>query len=147
MAIAIFQKDHSAFVKVFATQELANEYGYTNEDIYKSVTISDSEFNDIRLYVRTPESIDSDNNISWMTLTITPALTEQDFKDHIKRLLSQLRTVNTHHPNHSQTNMFNDYIDYLEGIDTSSITWPLAKNVENYVSDQGQTFFHPHEIP
>jgi hypothetical protein len=150
MAIAIFIKNTNnpiTFHKVFATQALVNEYGYGNTELYDQVTITDTEFNSIRSNTKVPESKDSSDNITWRTNTITPSLTEAQFKEEIQERIQSLKQVNEKHPSHSQTSVFNTYINYLEGIDTSSITFPTSKLIENYVSDQSQTFIHLNEIP
>jgi len=97
MAIALFRKDTTApvtFFRVFATQSLVTEYGYTNTNIYKSVTITDAEFNDIRTNVRVPESVDSDDNITWQTDEDTPSWSKEAFEYNLKQTIAALKHVN-----------------------------------------------------
>lgn len=150
MAIALFRKDTTSpvtFFRVFATQSLVSEYGYTNTNIYKSVTITDAEFNDIRTNVRVPESVDSDDNITWQTDEDTPSWSKEAFEYNLKQTIAALKHVNENRNGHSQQTVFTNYINFLQSIDTSSITWPYAKDLEKHASDAGETFIHVSEIP
>ena len=148
MAIAIFHKIDNSFHKAFDTQALVDEYGYNNTELFVSQSISDDEWNKIKNGTHTPNEINTETSIvDWVEYNVIPK-TEDQFKIEVSAIIGKLEKLeNNSRKGHSQETKFFNYKKALELIDYSSITFPLASTLEQYMNSQGHAVVCTHEIP
>jgi len=167
MAYLIFSKNTNFLYQIAADQTFmdANK-GFHNEHV-DLVEISESDFNNLKFQVTSFASRDG-NTITWDT--INPAV---KFNKHVS-LQSEIDWLigccdnwlnNESNVSKPMNSSVSDYRNFLKGLDISTIITepsadatydaatnsysdgtPLSKSLIKYVSDQGQTAYHPLEL-
>jgi len=100
------------------------------------VTISEDDFNSIRLYEKSFVSSDGstvvleDHNVSFAN--------QAELDKEIERKIDYFKSRKDHKSSGFKTRMDN-MITALSDIDTSSISYPLNKSIEKYLDEQGTT--------
>ena len=100
-----------------------------NPDFFVKVA-TDEEFNKIRLETHSV-SLDGENFI---------------FIEDGNNLLVFFRKKLEYDPDHPRADDINSYISTLENFDTSTITFPLDKNWQEYCQENSITFISPLQI-
>tara|TARA_R110000803_G_scaffold203230_1_gene268685 strand:- start:43 stop:480 length:438 start_codon:yes stop_codon:yes gene_type:complete len=114
---------------------------------YTTIDISDADFLKVKQNI-------VDVNISSGSATFTDidnysdtAIAEEDVKDHHKNLIEYIRQFLKNNPSNPFYTPCQNYCNYLETLDYSSITFPLNKTWEQYCEDNSIAYFHPLQIP
>jgi len=113
---------------------------------YTTIDISDANFLKIK-----QELVDI--NISNGSATFTDRdfsdlnLTEEELLSYHKDIVSYFKNFLTHNSSNAFYTPCQNYCNYLEALDYSSITFPLNKTWENYCEDNSITYLHPLQIP
>jgi hypothetical protein len=115
-------------------------------NFYDIITISDSEFNNIRI-----------NNATVVVNGTSATVTENseklrfDDKEELDRYLETVKfvaksflDVNVGHPKYSEVA---DYLSYLNNLDTSALSYPMLSSWEEYCNTNSITFLSTLQIP
>tara|TARA_R110000824_G_scaffold126291_1_gene285831 strand:+ start:284 stop:715 length:432 start_codon:yes stop_codon:yes gene_type:complete len=143
MAKALFDKNINGLYKV-CTNDNINNYN-TDLGMYNVVDISDDNFASITKELKT---ITYDGTTVSYADAVPNFSTEASLKVVISNRVFQItdfcRECNQSNP------LYNGILAYkeaLEGIDTSSISYPLEKSLEQYCEENSITYYHPLQIP
>ena len=166
MAYLIFNKNTSNLYKIAANQTFmdANK-GFHNEHV-DIVEISESDFNNLKFEI-TSLATRNENTVTWNTLNVKKFNKHNELQNDIDWLVGICDNWLNLEVNSSKSmySSVSDYRDYLKGLDISTIITepsadatyneasnsysdgtPLSKSLIKYVSDQGQTAYHPLEL-
>jgi len=148
MAYIIFSGASQAILKIAANDSDKDNLNFIrNVDIVKN--ISDADFEKIKLN-QSYGTLVNDNVV--FTDLIGRKFTSSNeldmYIDNIKIIANAFLEANPSHPKFTEVN---NYVNTLNGIDTSSIipdeNTPLEMTWEKYCQDNGITFLHPLQIP
>ena len=137
--------DQNCIYKIAANDTDKNSLNCTFPP-YTTIDISDADFLKVKQYI-------VDINISDGSATFTDindpdiSITEEEVKAHHKTLIKYFRQFLRFNPSNSFYTPCQNYCNYLETLDYSSITFPLNKNWEQYCEDNSIAYFHPLQIP
>tara|TARA_R110000787_G_scaffold251429_1_gene356908 strand:+ start:682 stop:1110 length:429 start_codon:yes stop_codon:yes gene_type:complete len=142
MAYLIFNSDNN-IVKIAANDSDRDSLNIVLTD-HTIKDVSDSDFLKIRTgaavatYDGTNVAITDTGNI-----TFDEAILKFIFKNLIKTITAFLE-------NNQSNSLYvgiNNYKEYLENFDTSTLTFPIEKSWEEYCNENSITFYHPLQIP
>jgi hypothetical protein len=72
-------------------------------------------------------------------------------KEELNKYINNFKTIIKqfflHSPNHSLKNKWDNYLNQLESLNTTDITYPLNKSLEQYFEELNQTSLNPLQIP
>ncbi len=121
-----------------------------DQGIYTKVDITDDEANAIRLG---DKDYINNNFVELESVEGQPGMklyhffSKSEFDSKLQEVLDILSKFLSKHPSNAMYAELNSYKTALESIDSSTITFPLAKNLEGYMEDQGTTAYHTLQIP
>ena len=118
-----------------------------NPDFFVKVA-TDEEFNKIRLETHSV-SLDGENFIFieyGKDASGNVYFNSNDLSYNINNLLVFFRKKLEYNPDHPRADDINSYISTLENFDTSTITFPLDKNWQEYCQENSITFISPLQI-
>jgi hypothetical protein len=143
MAKAFFHKNHNGIYKV-CTDDNVNNYNISS-DMYNIVDISDDDFANVRKELKT---------VTYDGTTVSYEDAEHNFPNEASlktiinsRILQITNFCKSYNENNPYYNGVLAYKEALEGIDTSSISYPYQKSLEQYCEDNSITYYHPLQIP
>lgn len=120
---------------------------------YKAVTISDSDFLKIKTNLATASYV----NDSVSVIDITPdqerlGLEIQEYINNLKFYLENVKNllqnfIKNNDSNHVFYTRIINYFNYLNGLDLSTIQYPINNNWENYCQQNSIDYLHPLQIP
>tara|TARA_R100000664_G_scaffold34172_1_gene54624 strand:- start:4726 stop:5157 length:432 start_codon:yes stop_codon:yes gene_type:complete len=115
-------------------------------NFYDIITISDSEFNNIRINNATVV-------VNGTSATVTEDTEKLRFNDKeeldsyletVKFVAKSFLDVNVGHPKYSEVA---DYLSYLNNLDTSALSYPMLSSWEEYCNTNSITFLSTLQIP
>lgn len=145
MAYFIFENNN--LFKIAANDADKNSLNLSPTAVVK--TVSDTDFEEVRQQIKHVSSFDG-TNISYDVFGTTGEsgiINEDVLKANHKGVLDIINAFLKNNPSNSMYSAVNDYKNYLESFDYSSITYPIIVSWEKYCSDNSITFFHPLQIP
>jgi len=167
MAIFVFLKNsddvENSIFCIAANQTVLDQNKNWNENIYDVLTVSDNDFNEVKL----GNKIIKSKNGSTVTYE-TPVYKYYLAKDIQAALDDKINTFKKYveeHPSKPLTPTVNTWLDYLKSLDPSTmvtepsadatfdndtLSWsngtPLTTSIEAYANSQGQTVVSPLEL-
>jgi len=113
---------------------------------YTTINISDADFLKVKQNLA---DISISDGSATFTDRIDPdrSITEEDVKDQHKNIIKCIRQFLRYNPSNPFYTSCQNYCNYLETLDYSSITFPLNKTWEQYCEDNSIAYFHPLQIP
>jgi hypothetical protein len=72
---------------------------------------------------------------------------KEELENNITSFIKLIKQFTKNNPNHALFNRWNDYCNQLNTLNSSSITYPLNKSLEEYLKDQGQTSLSTLQLP
>jgi|TARA_R100000084_G_scaffold35043_1_gene13930 hypothetical protein len=141
MAYLIFNSDNN-LVKI-----AANDSDRDSQNIVLSnhsvVSVSDADF----LKVKTGSSATYDGTS--VTIVEQDALFNNfsNLQIHFDNVIKSIKEFSKNNASNSLYTNLNNYKEYLETFDSSSVSFPLNKTWEKYCDENSITFYHPLQIP
>ena len=113
---------------------------------YTTIDISDVDFLKVKQNL---VDISISDGSATFTDRIDPdiSITEEDVKDQHKNLIKYIEQFLRNNSSNPFYTPCQNYCNYLETLDYSSITFPLNKTWEQYCEDNSIAYFHPLQIP
>lgn len=143
MAHLIFNND-GYLIKIAANDSDKSNLNIT-ESVYDVRSVSDADFNNVRLHKKTAKVVDDAivyEDLAWSFGTAEDLKTH--FKNNVMWACDSFLATN---PSHPMKNSVLSYKQYVNGFDTSLITFPFEKSWEEYCNENSITFYHPLQIP
>jgi hypothetical protein len=107
-------------------------------------SVSDSDF----LKIRKNEAIVIyDGTSVTVTDIATDSVDEIDFKNYLEQFILIASSFLKENKSNSLYTSINEYKNYLENFDSSSLSFPYDKNIEQHCDENSITFYHPLQIP
>lgn len=158
MALYIYKASENDKTRVFKIAATESDLNNLNLGAYTTISVSDSEYNNIRNSTKTIESYDGttftyiDNPLQeiapdktyWCAYNNGDEL--QEYLNIVIQRCNDFLEVSSNSSN-SLFSDINSYKNYLSSFDVSSLTYPMNVNWEKYCEDNSITFFHPLQIP
>ena len=72
---------------------------------------------------------------------------QADLDGYLKNITDRLGDFVKNNSSNSMYTVCNNYLTYLNSLDTSSLSYPLGKSWEQYCTDNSISFVHPLQIP
>jgi hypothetical protein len=141
MAYLIFNSDNN-LVKIASSDLDKDSQNIVLAD-HTVRDVSDSDF----LKVKTEAYVTYDGTNITITDTEYSFSDEESLKVYLKNVVSTLTRFLSENNDNSLYINLNNYKEYLETFDTSSVTFPLNKSWEKYCNENSITFYHPLQIP
>jgi hypothetical protein len=106
--------------------------------------VSDSDFLKIQTGVATA-TYDGTN----VTLTdnVMSSVSEIHFKKYLENVILMASNFLEENKSNLLYTPINEYKNYLENFDSSSLSFPSEKNLEQYCNENSLPFYHPLQIP
>tara|TARA_R100001244_G_C5109626_1_gene120837 strand:+ start:69 stop:539 length:471 start_codon:yes stop_codon:yes gene_type:complete len=156
MAYFIFNTDN-AIVKIAANDTDRDALNLNLPD-YNIVSVTDDQFNSV---------ISNDKNITYdgTTLTLTSrteevgdidpeiggatevSCSQSNLEDHIGKIKESLNNFLVSNSGHIKFTECQNYYNYLDNLDMSTLTFPVNGYWEKYCVDNSIPFVHPLQIP
>lgn len=142
MSYLIFNSDNN-IVKIASNDSDRDSQNIVLSD-HSVVSVSDSDF----LKIRTDVAIATYDGTN-VTITDTGNITfdEATLKFIFKNLIKTITAFLENNQSNSLYVGINNYKEYLENFDTSTLTFPVDKGWEEYCKENSITFYHPLQIP
>ena len=146
MAYLILRKENLDYplYKIAFNEESLNNLNIIKEDyIIKGITNEEFEF--LQLNVKTVKSY-INSNIEYENIFIS-FKEIKDLNFHIKQEIKCIKNFLDNNPNHIHFQKWNDYVDQLKNFDTSTISYPLEKSLEQYFKEQNKFLLNTLQLP
>mgnify|MGYP003116761359 FL=1 len=144
MAKAFFDKNHKQLYKVWGDENV--DLHNLDVSFYIEKDISDSDFQDIRRDIKKPV-LSGDSVVMEEPVDNIGIKDEDRFKKAIQDRLTAINNFLTNNESHPWHDAISEYKTALEAIDSSSITYPYKKTIEQYCEENSITYYHPLQIP
>jgi hypothetical protein len=127
-----------------------NQYDLNNLNIvssfYKIIEVSNDDFNSVKLGLK--EVLSYENNVvkyneSPIVVGYQNETILKNYIANVKNCIKQFLNNNLNHPNYSK---YNDYYNQLSNFNTTSISYPSNKSLEQHFLDLNQPSFNPLQI-
>ena len=142
MAYAIINNDQ---LYKIASDDAAKTNLNLNESDYTVINISDAQFNKLKK----EEAYITGSSGSYSVTDcedIYHPVSEEDMKQKINEVVKDFEYFIVDHENHSMIDDIHNYIAFLKGIDTASLTYPMSQSFYDYVESQSQTVISPLQV-
>ena len=142
MAYAIINNDQ---LYKIASDDAAKTNLNLNESDYTVINISDAQFNKLKK----EEAYITGSSGSYSVTDfedIYHPVSEEDMKQKINEVVKEFEYFIVDHENHSMIDDIHNYIAFLKGIDTASLTYPMSQSFYDYVESQSQTVISPLQV-
>ena len=147
MAYLIFNSDNN-IVKIAASDSDRDSQNivlahHTVKDV------SDSDFLKVRMGISIATYDGTNVTITDLTnMSINMSIeNENQLKSTLKNIINIILNFSQNNQDNLLYNSLNNYKEYLENFDTSSLTFPVDKSWEHYCNENSITFYHPLQIP
>jgi len=115
-----------------------------NESDYEITTISDADFNKLKLQTGSLEH--SNGSYSVVDIPNISIINEDVLKKQIEFNIDFFERWMDNNQGHSNYNTVNSYCTYLRNFDTSSLTYPMNQTFEQYLVANSIDFISPLQI-
>ena len=144
MAKAFFDKNHKQLYRVWGDESA--DLHNLDVSFYIEKDMTESDFQDVRRGVKIP--VLSGDNLTWEVPTMDIGIKDADrFKKEIQDRVIAITHFLTNNESHPWHDAISEYKTALEAIDSSSITYPYKKTIEQYCEENSITYYHPLQIP
>lgn len=112
---------------------------------YEAIEISNADFLNLKKNISYATIIDE--NVSYTNFITT--FNAEDLKTYLDGLKNKLKSFLRVPSNNSKSlnTQIQNYFDYLNTLNISTITFPLNKSWEQYCDDNSISYLHPLQIP
>tara|TARA_R110000751_G_scaffold177176_1_gene283473 strand:+ start:921 stop:1346 length:426 start_codon:yes stop_codon:yes gene_type:complete len=141
--MAYFIFNNNSIFKIAANDTDKSNFNIIESD-YVIKTVSDLDFNDVRLNKKMATLVNDSVVLSDSELKFNEQTSLVDYINGMYPLINAFLSSNE---NHVSYNDIKTYKYTLETFDFSPITFPYDKSWEEYCSDNSITFFHSLQIP
>ena len=113
---------------------------------YEAVEVSNENF--LKLKKNLVFATISNGNVNLTNLEMI-SFTETELQEYLKAIKTKLKSFLKIQKNHSKSikTQIQNYYDYLNTFNTSTITYPLNKSWEQYCEENSINYLHPLQIP
>ena len=115
---------------------------------WKEWDVSDADFEDVMFAKKwiQPELV-TDDSLNLKTNNVIRYDSQETIDDDISRNVARYTTFMEDNPSHAKLSDIQAYINVLNGIDTSSLSYPLsAKSLPEYVKSLGEPYLHNYSL-
>ena len=143
MAKAFFDKNTNEIYKICEDSDL----NLLNLDasFYTEKDLTDAQFLDAKRSLKFPTL--SDGNLVMQDLAFGGIKDAERFTKNISSKIKIMDDFLNNNEGHSWHAGVTAYKEALLAIDTSTITFPYEKTLEQYCEDNSKTYYHPLQIP
>ena len=149
MAYLIFIKDQinilNTLYKIAENESDLNNLNIEKNN-YKTIEIDETNFNLIKNIKKAAVSYNENNEVGFIESN-TIFINEEELKKYIENFKEKIKEFFLHSPNHFLKNKWNNYLNQLETLNTSNITYPLNNSLEKYLEELNQVSLNPLQIP
>ena len=142
MSYIIFNNNNT-LVKIAANDSDRDSQNIVLSD-HTIQNVSDSDFLKIQTGVATATY---DGTSVTLTDNVMPSLSETDFKEYLKVVIITALNFLEENKSNLLYTPINEYKNYLENFDSSSLSFPSEKTIEQYCNENSLPFYHPLQIP
>tara|TARA_R110000803_G_scaffold53388_1_gene109602 strand:+ start:724 stop:1152 length:429 start_codon:yes stop_codon:yes gene_type:complete len=142
MAYVIFDNNNN-LIKIAANDSDRDSQNIVLSD-HTIKSVSDSDFLEIRTRLKV---ITYDGTNVILTDHTQSFENEINLKEYLKDIISVASNFLKENESNSLYNPINEYKNYLESFDTSLLSFPYEKSIEQYCNENSLPFFHPLQIP
>jgi hypothetical protein len=149
MAYILFTKNsenqQGTYCKIVENQTDLNQLNDKLSD-YTIIEVSETDFNSVKLNQKNIVSYTGNT----VNLTNVTSLFETvaDLNNYINNNIKPpIKNYLNNNPNHPQFTKWNNYYNQVSNLQTSTITYPLNKSLEQYFNDLGQTSLNTLQVP
>ena len=143
MTYLIFNSDNN-IVKIASNNSDRDSQNMVLSD-HSVVSVSDADFLKVRTNVAIATYDGTDVTITDLSDNFIES--ENDLKLIFKDIINIILNFSQNNQDNLLYNSLNNYKEYLENFDTSSLTFPVDKSWEHYCNENSITFYHPLQIP
>lgn len=149
MAYFIFENNN--LLRIAANDDAKNDLNYSEHAVVETVSDSDfrkAQFEEQMISHNGSEVVYTDYDADMGRENTWPSMTEEQLKEYHKQVLSLINIYMD--ANNSSDSIYSSvvsYKNYLEGLDYSSLTYPIPTNWEKYCDDNSIPFLSPKQIP
>lgn len=148
MAIFVFGKNSdgidNAIFRIAESQTVYDSEKNFSDDLYDLVTVSDSDFNSVRLGQKHPLS-KTGTNVTYEDIAYTWS-SQEELTGAISNKVKTLDTWLTSNTTSGMRTTVETFKNYLNGLDVTTIindaTPEMTKSLEQYAEDNGTTAVH-----
>lgn len=148
MAYFVFNKNceniEGSLVRFAENQSDLNNLNI-DQSSYRIINNNEIDFNEIKNQKKIVLSY-TNNDINFKDHSLL-FKEEKDLKAYIELLKKQIKLFLDNNPNHTLFNRWNNYYNQLNSLETSSLSYPLDKSLEQYFNDLNQPSFNILQIP
>tara|TARA_R110000765_G_scaffold380124_1_gene471172 strand:- start:232 stop:663 length:432 start_codon:yes stop_codon:yes gene_type:complete len=143
MSYLIFNSDNN-IVKIASNNSDRDSQNMVLSN-HSVVSVSDADFLKVRTNVAIATYDGTDVTITDLSDNFIES--ENDLKLIFKDIINIILNFSQNNQDNLLYNSLNNYKEYLENFDTSSLTFPVDKSWEHYCNENSITFYHPLQIP
>ena len=127
--------------KIAETEEHLNNLNIIKEN-YVIKIISDSDFNNIKNNTKEILSVDGDN-ITYKEVMPTATIdSKEDFDNRTQYNIKLITKLLNNSTNSVFKSLYEDYLETLNNLDSTTITFPLNQKYEQYLESQSLFYLH-----
>ena len=148
MAYFIFQNNQEGVeYSIYKIAETQNDLDNLNiiKDDYKIIEDLNVNFNDIKLSTKLVISYTGNN------ITYKDCSNKFDTQEHLKKYILEFKdSINIfleNNKNHIHYQKWKDYLNQLNNVDISTLSFPYEKSLQQYFNDQNQAVLNPLQLP
>lgn len=141
------EKNSSSLSKILENE--SDQQYYPSSDVCDIVTVSAEDFKKIKTNEWQITGYDG-TNLSFEQPTVNsnvPEDTQEILERHINSLIKDITVWLTNNPSHAKKTEWENYKNYLNSLDYSSITFPINKTWERYCEDNSIAYKNLLELP
>jgi hypothetical protein len=148
MAYFIFQKNSDNIpANIYRIAENQSDLNNLNieQSSYKIIEDSQENFNSVKYGTKNILTYNG-NSVIYQDQAISYS-TKESLLNYIKNTRDIISIFLNSSTNHSLYSRWNNYYNQLNNLNLDSITYPLNKSLEQYLTDLGQTAYNPLQLP
>jgi hypothetical protein len=152
MAIFVFGKNsdgvENSIYRIAESQAVYDSEKNFSDDLYDLVTVSDAEFNSVRLGQKYPSS-KTGTNVTYADIEYT-WISQEELTGAISNKVKTLDTWLTANTTSGMRTTVETFKNYLSGLDVTTIindvNTEMTKSLEQYAEDNGTTAVHNFQL-
>jgi len=148
MAFFIFQKNQDNVEgTIYKISETTSDLNTLNiiQSEYKIIEDSSINFEDLKKNIKFP--LKYNNNTIEFINTEVAFYNSEDLIKYINCLKNEIKLFLANNLNHPSYNQWNNYLNQLNSLNVNTITYPLNKSLEQYLSELSQPSFNILQLP
>jgi hypothetical protein len=130
--------------KIAETENDLNNLNIIKSD-YKIIEDTQENFDAVKF--STKEAIKFNNNLIIYINKTVVYNNKELLKNYVENFKKSITLFKDNNLNNPSFNLWNNYYNQLNSLNLNSISYPLNKSLEQYLSDLGQPFLSPLQLP